>query len=124
MDLAAGDVARRIIDLVEAEWPTTETERLAWFEAHDMNPAGEPGEQRDLHMPWSKHFSGPAIPGWGHINWRFHREEFVGLLFMLQGADESATGVIAEELRDAFNRHWQAAAAEEVQAVKELAARA
>lgn len=95
------EIAQLVAELVAFEWPTTEAERVAWFEQHGIVTTGaERG--RDEHGSESWH-SGDLGAPWPAVSWHVFKGEFVGVgWFLWHGLPEDVVPGLAEELRARF----------------------
>lgn len=95
------EIARLVGKLVDSQWPTTQSERSAWFERHGI--ATEGAERlRQAHGSESWHSGDPGAP-WPAVGWHVFENEFVGISwFLWQGLPENVVSELAEELRARF----------------------
>ncbi|WP_162802925.1 hypothetical protein [Ornithinimicrobium avium] len=95
------EIARLVGELVDSEWPTTLSERSAWFERHGI--ATEGAERlREEHGSESWHSGDPGAP-WPAVGWHVFENEFVGISwFLWHGLREDVVPGLAEELRARF----------------------
>lgn len=96
------EVASLVASLVASDWPTTEEERVAWFDRHGLDVA-------DAERGWGEDGGdsyvarGPARWGSPRSGWHVFRDEFVGVSwFLWAGGPQDAVGVAAHRLREAF----------------------
>lgn len=92
------EVAGLVGELVDSDWPTTQTERSAWFERHGI--AAEGAERlREKHGSETWHSGEPGAP-WPAVGWHVFENEFVGISwFLWHGLPEDVVAELAEELR-------------------------
>lgn len=97
VDEIAGLVAR----LLASEWPTTEAERVAWFERHGLGVSGTEPRQRGRREYASESWvSGDPGAHWPGVGWHVFEGEFVGVSwFLWYGLPEDVAPGLAEELR-------------------------
>jgi hypothetical protein len=95
------EVARLVGELVDSEWPTTQSERSAWFERHGIEAEGAE-RLRSEHGSETWHSGGPGAP-WPAVGWHVFENEFVGISwFLWHGLSEDVVPELAEELRARF----------------------
>lgn len=70
---APSDVADLVQQLISGPWPTTETERSAWFTQHGLDITETATDEDYVNS------QGPSNWGNPRGGWHFHNGEFVGL---------------------------------------------
>lgn len=88
---APTDVAELVRRLISSPWPTTETERRAWFAQNGLDMT-EKATEGDFVVA-----EGPSVWGKPRGGWHFHDGEFVGLYWFLW-AGESWSGRVSRGL--------------------------
>lgn len=96
---APTDVAELVRRLISSPWPTTETERRAWFAQNGLDMT-EKATEGDFVVA-----EGPSVWGKSRGGWHFHDGEFVGLYWFLWAGESWATVVApaATQLQDLFS---------------------
>lgn len=96
---APTDVAELVRRLISSPWPTTETERRAWFAQNGLDMT-EKATEGDFVVA-----EGPSVWGKPRGGWHFHDGEFVGLYWFLWAGESWATVVApaATQLQDLFS---------------------
>ncbi len=95
-----------IAALVGSRWPTTEAERLVWFDEHGVVVEGAESLPREgLGESWVG--SGSADWGRPRCGWGSFEGEFVGLVwFLWRGTSMQASERMARELRDRLTQRF------------------
>lgn len=98
------EVAALVESLVASEWPTSEAERLTWFQHHGL-------DARDSRREWGDDgvdsFGARGPERWGspRCGWHTFEGEFVGVnWFLWLGGPPDAVGAAARELCDRFSQ--------------------
>lgn len=102
---ALADLVHR---LVSSAWPTTEEERVDWFEANGLDPQGRWADLGDALTPGARSYMGEVPPdGIDRIGWRFFNDEFVGIfVFVGAGSRDEEIGELGAGIRAAFDSLW------------------
>lgn len=107
------EVAALVKNLIDSEWPTSEAQRLTWFDQHGL-------DTRESHREWGEGgvdaFGGRGPERWGspRFGWHTYAEDFVGVSwFLWRGGTPDAVGAAARELHERFSQ-WAGEPVEQV----------
>ena len=103
-----------LTELVASPWPTTESERVAWFTEHGLVVTGAEPEPRDGgSQAWAG--TGPEQWGWSRCGWSTFEDEFVGVgWFLWRGTSMEGSELAARALRDQLAQRFGEPAQEHV----------
>lgn len=98
-------MAELLEQLISSDWPTSDLERVIWFDRHGLDTEGAEVDMREHELPGRKVF-GPAGQRADSPGWHTFRNEFVGLVWFLWAGPDDLVRRLATEFRDNLDNRF------------------